>query len=62
MLTRKEALEMYGQPDVNGHITRFSFDASSYDEICVMCGMTDMGIGRPSIFDNKCPYGDEDAR
>ena len=35
------------QEDVlhQSHSTRFSFDASSYDEICVNCGATDQVLG-----------------
>ncbi len=42
-ITRAEAITLYGQPDKNGHITRFS-DASTFDEICVLCGARDNPI------------------
>lgn len=54
-MTREEAIKKYGKADNNGHVTRFSMDASSYDEICVLCGATDMGVFVPSIYKIKCP-------
>lgn len=38
----------------NGHVTRISMDASSYDEICVNCGATD-GIGTMGRLAYPCP-------
>lgn len=54
-MTREEAIEKYGEPDERGHVTRVSFDASSYDEICVLCGATDMAVFVPSIYKVECP-------
>jgi hypothetical protein len=45
----------YGPPDDMGHITRFS-DSSLYDEICVVCGLTD-GAGwhvKSTIDNTRC--------
>jgi ribosomal protein S27AE len=46
---------------INGHRTRISMDASSYDEICVKCGATD-GIGTLGGLARPCPVPDKDER
>lgn len=43
------------------HRTRFSFDASSYDEICVLCGARDGALGGPGALVLPCT-GSEEAR
>jgi len=45
-MTREEAIERYGEPDKMGHVTRFS-DSSLYDEVCVLCGLTDGSLMMP---------------
>ena len=40
------------------HRTRFSFDASTYDEICELCGATD-GIMTFGQLAYECPASDE---
>ena len=55
----KEAIEQYGEPDSLGHVTRFS-DSSLYDEVCVICGLTDGSIMAPrpnTIFNTECTHG-----
>ncbi len=37
------------------HVTRFSWDASTYDEICVNCGATDQVPGGWGELANPCP-------
>ncbi len=37
------------------HKTRVSFDASSYDEICIYCGATDKVIGGWGQLAYPCP-------
>ena len=37
------------------HQTRFSFDASTYDEICVNCGATDQVPGGWGDLAKPCP-------
>lgn len=37
------------------HVTRVSIDSSSYDEICVNCGATDMVIGGWGQLKFPCP-------
>lgn len=39
----------------DSHVTRFSFDASSYDEVCINCGATDHigGWGKLAL---PCPH------
>lgn len=36
------------------HVTRFSWDASTYDEVCVNCGATDMVPGGWGELANPC--------
>lgn len=36
------------------HVTRFSFDASTYDEVCVRCGATDKVPGGWGDLANPC--------
>ena len=40
------------------HRVRFSMDASSYDEICDLCGSTDGPIYRGDLY-AECPASDE---
>jgi dihydrofolate reductase (trimethoprim resistance protein) len=50
------AIAEHGQPDKNGHVTRFS-DASTFDEVCVLCGAKD-GVPRGmhgDAFYQRCP-------
>lgn len=44
---------------MNGHRTRISMDASTYDEICVKCGATD-GLMTMGGLAQPCPVSDED--
>ncbi len=37
------------------HVTRFSWDASTFDEICVNCGNTDMVPGGWGLLALPCP-------
>ena len=37
------------------HNTRFSFDASTYDEVCVNCGATDIAGGGWGRLAKPCP-------
>lgn len=41
------------------HKTRFSFDASTYDEICVLCGATDEVPGGWGQLAYPCPKAHE---
>jgi hypothetical protein len=43
------------------HRTRVSFDASTYDEVCVNCGATDKVPGGWGELANPCPNPDGDA-
>lgn len=45
--------------NINGHKTRISMDASSYDEICVKCGAHD-GIGTLGGLARQCSVSDEE--
>lgn len=40
------------------HKTRFSFDASTWDEICVKCGSTDIAGGGWGGLAEPCPQAD----
>ncbi len=44
------------------HVTRFSFDASTYDEICVNCGETDQVPGGWGKLAEPCPVPPEQRR
>jgi hypothetical protein len=50
---------MYGQKHPS-HVTRFSWGASTYDEVCVNCGATDQVPGGWGELANPCskPVGD----
>lgn len=39
----------------DSHVTRFSFDFSSYDVICVNCGATDEVCGGLGPLAQECP-------
>lgn len=55
----EEALEKYGEPDNMGHIVRYS-DSSLYDEVCVLCGLTDGSLMAPvprTTINTRCPNG-----
>lgn len=41
------------------HVTRFSFDASTWDEICVNCGSTDQVPGGWGDLAKPCPFPPE---
>jgi hypothetical protein len=45
----------------NGHVTRVSMDASTYDEICVNCGATDEVPGGWGALGQGCPKEPTDA-
>ena len=44
-----------GETRHESHVTRVSFDASSYDEICVNCGATDVVPGGWGQLAKPCP-------
>jgi len=37
------------------HVTRISIDASTYDEICINCGATDIAGGGWGVLAKPCP-------
>lgn len=37
------------------HVTRFSWDTSTYDEICINCGATDKVLGGWGDLADPCP-------
>lgn len=39
----------------SSHVTRFSFDASTWDEMCINCGYTDMVPGGWGQLAYECP-------
>lgn len=41
------------------HVTRFTFDASTYDNICVNCGATDEVPGGWGELAKPCPSPDQ---
>jgi hypothetical protein len=44
------------------HRTRFSFDASTFDEICKLCGATDMVPGGWGNLAKPCPASEEERQ
>lgn len=44
------------------HETRFSFDASSWDEKCVFCGATDQVPGGWGALADPCPATEEQRK
>ena len=40
--------------DKFGHVTRFS-DSSIYDEVCLLCGMTDSFLSKDNTLNTVCP-------
>ena len=41
------------------HRTRISLDASTYDEICELCGATDITLGGWGKLGEPCPSNDD---
>lgn len=46
---------MNGDGKHPSHKTRFSWDASTYDEVCVLCGATDQVPGGWGDLAKPCP-------
>jgi len=44
------------------HRTRFSFDASTYDVVCELCGETDMVPGGWGQLKYECPATEEERK